>query len=261
MKYIVLSFDDGRKDFYTNAFRILKKYALTATLNVITDFVGRTDLNAFESGNNEAVTWDEISEMHEYGIEIANHSANHSNEIDQITKGVDKIKRQLGINNVGFASPNSEINEKNIAKYKDNSFENTIAYIRSGNQIRRDGKLITYMLSKLTKSPWFYYLYNKRNFINIMHSRREAERGFYPSITCNRDNSIRQLKYLIEKLPDNNAAIIMFHSILKKDDAGWGKDRWFNSVGDFSEICKYLSGQSDVKVITNMELDKLLSEK
>ena len=41
MKYVVLSFDDGRRDFYVNAFPILMKYKLVATLNVITDYVGK----------------------------------------------------------------------------------------------------------------------------------------------------------------------------------------------------------------------------
>ena len=34
MKYVVFSFDDGRKDFYTNALPILRKYNLLATVNV-----------------------------------------------------------------------------------------------------------------------------------------------------------------------------------------------------------------------------------
>lgn len=42
MKYITLSFDDGRKDFFTNALPVLKKYNLPATLNVITDFWEKT---------------------------------------------------------------------------------------------------------------------------------------------------------------------------------------------------------------------------
>ena len=39
MKYVILSFDDGRRDTYLNAFPILKENDLTATLNVVSDFI------------------------------------------------------------------------------------------------------------------------------------------------------------------------------------------------------------------------------
>ncbi len=39
MKYAVLSFDDGRADTYEKAYKILKKYGLTATINAVTDFI------------------------------------------------------------------------------------------------------------------------------------------------------------------------------------------------------------------------------
>ena len=57
MKYVVLSFDDGCRDFYVNAFPILMKYKLVATLNVITDYVGKKNIREFASGNHECITW------------------------------------------------------------------------------------------------------------------------------------------------------------------------------------------------------------
>ena len=38
-KTVVLSFDDGREDTYTNAWPILKQYGLRGTINVVTDFI------------------------------------------------------------------------------------------------------------------------------------------------------------------------------------------------------------------------------
>ena len=35
-----MSFDDGREDFFVNAYPLLKQYGLSATLNVVTKYIG-----------------------------------------------------------------------------------------------------------------------------------------------------------------------------------------------------------------------------
>jgi hypothetical protein len=56
MKTIILSFDDARRDFYTRALPIIKKYNLTATLNVISDFIlNPSNYCCFSSGNDEDI--------------------------------------------------------------------------------------------------------------------------------------------------------------------------------------------------------------
>ena len=96
MKYVVLSFDDGRKDFYEYALPILKKYNLTATLNVIADYIGREDLPNFASAGHACMSRDEILESDKQGIEIANHSSDHTNRIEAILEGQKKLRRILG---------------------------------------------------------------------------------------------------------------------------------------------------------------------
>lgn len=98
MKYIVLSFDDGRKDFYKNALPILKKYKLSATLNVVTDFLGKSGLCDFASANYECITEDEMVECAGCGIEIASHSSNHTNDIFMIEKSIEYLKKILNSN-------------------------------------------------------------------------------------------------------------------------------------------------------------------
>ncbi len=84
MKYVIFSFDDGRKDFYTNALSVLKKYNLTAVVNIIGNFVGSHAPKGFLSSNNEFMTIKDIKDSYEYGIEIGNHSMNHSNELESV---------------------------------------------------------------------------------------------------------------------------------------------------------------------------------
>jgi len=67
---IVLTFDDGYRNFYENAFPLLKKYNMKATQFVITKVV---DLPAY-------LTWAQILEMDKSGlVEIGAHTRHHPN--------------------------------------------------------------------------------------------------------------------------------------------------------------------------------------
>jgi len=66
-KRVVLTFDDGWQNNYTYAFPILEKFALTATIFVITDFVGKTNY----------MDWDQLREMNTQGISVQSHTVTH----------------------------------------------------------------------------------------------------------------------------------------------------------------------------------------
>lgn len=211
MKYIVLSFDDGRSDFYRNVLPILKKYRLPATLNVITNYIEQRE---------SFITAEQILECFDYGVEIASHSADHSNDIEQIEKSIEVLSDTFKSNwSGGFASPHSEINKKNFHKYVKLLREEKLLYIRSGNQIKRDGYIhaLLYILYKATKSTALFKLYNKRNVINLSGHKNKFT-FFYPSVTCNSENSIKQVVSLIASMKDDCGLIVMFHSILKQTD-------------------------------------------
>lgn len=259
MKYIVLSFDDGRKDFYQYALPILKKYNLNATLNVITDFIGKSDLCAFASGGGICMSLSEIVECSKYGIEIANHSANHTNSIEKILKGQEKLKELLGKSSrIGFASPSSVICSENFSNYSHLQKNNIIEYFRSGNQLRRDGyfHLFLWLLYKMTKFTRFFCWYNNRNYIDL---KKEKLNGFFPSVTCNAETEKYSIIRFIKEMPENSAVILMFHSILPKDSPYFGKDKWYNSTDDFASICAFLASHNDIKVVTNMQLKDLIT--
>ena len=67
-KPVLITFDDGYVDNYTNAFPILKYYGMRATIFVIPAFVGKY---------NNYLTWDELREMEENGITVESHTMNH----------------------------------------------------------------------------------------------------------------------------------------------------------------------------------------
>ena len=105
-KSVVITFDDGWRSVYTKAYPILRKYGLTATIFVYTDFLS--------SGNKSALTWEMMKEMREYGMNIQVHSKTHALKIPWKKQGetekvfMQRIKKEL-------ADPKAIV-EKNLGK-------------------------------------------------------------------------------------------------------------------------------------------------
>jgi peptidoglycan/xylan/chitin deacetylase (PgdA/CDA1 family) len=68
-KPVVLTFDDGYRDNYTNAFPLLRERGLTATFFIVTDFI--------YDQRPEYLTWDMVREMYAAGMSIEGHGRNH----------------------------------------------------------------------------------------------------------------------------------------------------------------------------------------
>ena len=73
VRYVVITFDDGFRDFYTNAFPILEKYGFTATMFLSTGFINNG--SRFKGG--KCLSWDEVRELHNKGIEFGSHTVTH----------------------------------------------------------------------------------------------------------------------------------------------------------------------------------------
>jgi peptidoglycan/xylan/chitin deacetylase (PgdA/CDA1 family) len=68
-KPVVLTFDDGFKDQYSNAYPLLKKYGFVGTFFIITLFA--------DEERPEYMSWSEIEFLHSNGMEIGSHSYTH----------------------------------------------------------------------------------------------------------------------------------------------------------------------------------------
>jgi len=66
---VVLTFDDGYRDNYENAFPLLKKYGFTGTFFIVSDFIN--------ANRPEYMTWDMVREMAGAGMSIESHSRTH----------------------------------------------------------------------------------------------------------------------------------------------------------------------------------------
>jgi peptidoglycan/xylan/chitin deacetylase (PgdA/CDA1 family) len=68
----VISFDDGWKSQYEVAWPIMKKYGYPFTMFIYTEGVRGGSL-----GGGEAITWEQLADMRDSGVDIEAHSATH----------------------------------------------------------------------------------------------------------------------------------------------------------------------------------------
>jgi len=65
---VIITFDDGYLDTYTEAFPVLRRHRIPATLFIATDWVGRTGY----------LNWDHLREMAQEGWTIGSHTRSHA---------------------------------------------------------------------------------------------------------------------------------------------------------------------------------------
>jgi len=73
-KYVVITFDDGYRDFYTDAWPLLQKYGFTATVFLPTGYID-DQRQAFKQ--IECLTWAEVRDLHAGGVAFGGHTVTH----------------------------------------------------------------------------------------------------------------------------------------------------------------------------------------
>jgi len=109
-KPIVLTFDDGYRDFYTAAWPVLKRHGFKATIFIITGVVG----------NPQYMTWDMLRELDRSGlVEVGGHTVHHL-DLTQLNASAlehevadckQTLETQLGHPIASFAYPAGRFNE------------------------------------------------------------------------------------------------------------------------------------------------------
>lgn len=112
---VVISFDDGCADFYTEALPALQRYDFVATLYIVTKFVGQTSRWLYREGEGDRpmLTWAQIAELGAVGIECGAHSHSHpqldtlstASAKDEIVRSKSELEQHLGRAVETFAYP------------------------------------------------------------------------------------------------------------------------------------------------------------
>lgn len=118
---VVLTFDDGFRNFYTDAYPTLAEHNFKATVFLVTDRCGgHNDWagNPRDLPRSELLGWDEIRELSKAGIEFGSHTRTHadltrlkSKEVrDEMLDSAQKIGDKLGRTVSTFAYPYGRMN-------------------------------------------------------------------------------------------------------------------------------------------------------
>lgn len=107
---LAITFDDGLRNVYTEAFPALREHGFTATVFLPTAFISDRR-RAFKSA--ECLTWAEVREMRRHGIRFGSHTVNHPElvrlswpEIErELRDSKTELERQLSEPATAFAYP------------------------------------------------------------------------------------------------------------------------------------------------------------
>jgi peptidoglycan/xylan/chitin deacetylase (PgdA/CDA1 family) len=73
-KSVVITFDDGYRDFYHNAWPALQQYSFSATVFLPTKFIGESRQ---QFKDRDTLTWAEVRQLHKAGVLFGSHTVSH----------------------------------------------------------------------------------------------------------------------------------------------------------------------------------------
>lgn len=152
-KKIVMTFDDGYQDFFTNALPILIDCGVPATVFLVTDmFGGRALWNGSET-DVRLMSEDEVRSIKAQGISLGSHTATHANltlldhdDLQRQLRDSHDTLTRLGESFYAFSYPWAQWSSQVIGAVKDLGYECAVV---AGGQIRLTD-LNTYLLPRIT---------------------------------------------------------------------------------------------------------------
>lgn len=113
-KPILLSFDDGLKDFATNGWPIIKRLGFKAEMFVVTDYVGtKSNWDPVSLYAGELMSWTDIRTLHDEGMEFGSHLATHryatrlsmDEQFEECVRSRGSLEYHLGVEVCSMAMP------------------------------------------------------------------------------------------------------------------------------------------------------------
>ncbi|UCG29192.1 MAG: polysaccharide deacetylase family protein [candidate division WOR-3 bacterium] len=179
---LVITFDDGDRSVYEYAFPVLKRHGVRAVVFLIVDYIGKDDLwDITLSGKRSAhLTWDEICEMKEWGIEFGSHTLTHRNltlltaadVAYELSESKSVLEKRIGpVRCISY--PFNRVNRQIVRFAKKAGYQ--YGFGGAGNNdllIKKEAVYITDNIvslnTKIRERPWVLYRYDrlKQQIIN-----------------------------------------------------------------------------------------------
>jgi len=143
-KAVIITFDDGYQDNYTNAFDVLKKYGYVMTVFLVTGAIAddegtrmdNTVFNKRTSVSRPMLIWPEIEEMDKYGCEFLSHTVNHvrlglaedEEVLDELVASREDIESRLEKDINFFAWPYDNYSEQKWPLIREAGYRGAVRY-------------------------------------------------------------------------------------------------------------------------------------
>lgn len=181
---VALTFDDGYRDFYENAFPILKERKLPATVFVITGLLeGKVQLPRYRDRPQSAapLSWGMLREMKNSDIEIGSHSRSHreltgisrSEAEEEIGGSAGLIREKTGVKPEWFSYPRGKFSPELMEVVKAAGYQGAVS-VRPGSnyssrelfslkrtEISRDDSIRDFALKLQGAYDVWHYLWQK----------------------------------------------------------------------------------------------------
>lgn len=118
---VVLTFDDGYKNFYQFAYPVLKKYRFPSIVYILSNLIGKESI-WFKKDNRDTpplLTIEEINYLKKQGVDFGSHGRNHvklaevslSLAREEIEKSKEELENIFGFKFEHFCYPYGSLNE------------------------------------------------------------------------------------------------------------------------------------------------------
>jgi peptidoglycan/xylan/chitin deacetylase (PgdA/CDA1 family) len=167
---VVIHFDDGYDNNYTNAYPILKKNQFPAMVFLIANRVGKPGY----------LTWSQVKEMDQQGVMAGSHTSNHSylpqTDLESARKEIFgsklDIEKQLGRSVPYFAYPVGGYTKSMVQLVKEAGYQAAVTTNRGADRFNRD--LFTMNRIRMKESDYKYLgiilLAKCSGYYNLMRS-------------------------------------------------------------------------------------------
>lgn len=172
-KPIILTFDDGYEDNFTNVTPIVNKHHMKATFFIISNYINK----------NDYINWAQLKQLQNDNIEIGCHTANHlplttlsAAQIQNEVKLSKLLMEWNGLKTIFFFSyPNGMYNNTAIQALQQNNYLaavtgdpglntfNTNPYLLQRTYIPRERFSLLGLKLRILKSKLFYYFHIKQH--------------------------------------------------------------------------------------------------